>query len=114
MNHGKNIPNLCPTCGFSALLVPTLFLCVPLYMRYYALRPHIFTMSPTDMKLLNQVRSTAILSFRNGIKFQAKKICKPDRTLLLDIYTVHMFQESIVSTIWCEGQEREVQSCHSI
>ena len=47
---------MCPTTyGFLALFVPTLFLCVPLYMRYYALRPHVFTMSPTDMKLLNQV-----------------------------------------------------------
>ena len=44
-----------PFYGFLALFVPSLFLCVPLYMRYYALRPHLFTMSPTDMKLLNQV-----------------------------------------------------------
>ena len=48
---------MCPTYGFLALFVPSLFLCVPLYMRYYALRPHVFTMSPTDMKLLNQVSS---------------------------------------------------------
>ena len=59
-----------PFYGFLALFVPSLFLCVPLYMRYYALRPHLFTMSPTDMKLLNQVSR---FSF-NAYLFEEKKV----------------------------------------
>eukprot|EP00092_Neocalanus_flemingeri_P037943 GFUD01041300.1.p1 GENE.GFUD01041300.1~~GFUD01041300.1.p1 ORF type:complete len:517 (-),score=125.30 GFUD01041300.1:18-1568(-) len=35
------------------IFFPILLLCIPLYMRFISLRPHIFTLSPTDMKLLN-------------------------------------------------------------
>jgi len=48
----KGPARLCRFCFFSILL-PITFLCVPLYMRFVSLRPHVFTLSPTDMKLLN-------------------------------------------------------------
>ena len=43
-------------CKFCLLGVglPILFLTVPLYMRFLALRPYEFNLSPADMKLLNQ------------------------------------------------------------
>ena len=43
-------------CKFCVLGVglPIIFLTVPLYMRFLALRPHQFSLSPADMKLLNQ------------------------------------------------------------
>lgn len=43
---------LCRFCLFG-LLLPITLLCVPLYMRFISLRPHRFTLSPMDMKLLN-------------------------------------------------------------
>ena len=33
--------------------LPIVLLCVPLYMRFISLRPHLFHLSPLDMKLLN-------------------------------------------------------------
>ena len=33
--------------------LPLVLLCVPLYMRFISLRPHLFHLSPLDMKLLN-------------------------------------------------------------
>ena len=38
-----------------AVILPMICLCVPLYMRFQALKPQVFTLSPSDMKLLNQV-----------------------------------------------------------
>lgn len=38
------------------ILLPILALFVPIYMRFVVLRPEYFTMSPSDMKLLNHVR----------------------------------------------------------
>ncbi|TRY68335.1 hypothetical protein TCAL_03808 [Tigriopus californicus] len=52
-NASKGPKRLCRFCLF-AILVPILCLCVPLYIRYQALKPHFFTLSPADMKLLNQ------------------------------------------------------------
>ena len=47
-------------CRFCVLgiLIPIVLLCIPLYMRHRAFHPFPFTISPSDMKLLNQVRST--------------------------------------------------------
>ena len=33
--------------------LPIVLLCVPLYMRFISLRPHLFHLSPLDMKLLS-------------------------------------------------------------
>ena len=63
-----------PFYGFLALFVPSLFLCVPLYMRYYALRPHLFTMSPTDMKLLNQVSRFPFNAYLFGGKKEEEEL----------------------------------------
>eukprot|EP00095_Tigriopus_kingsejongensis_P000099 maker-scaffold1424_size42081-snap-gene-0.12 protein:Tk00099 transcript:maker-scaffold1424_size42081-snap-gene-0.12-mRNA-1 annotation:"hypothetical protein DAPPUDRAFT_299891" len=49
----KGPKRMCRFC-LLAILVPILCLCVPLYIRFQALRPHFFTLSPADMKLLNQ------------------------------------------------------------
>ena len=43
---------LCKFC-LLGIFFPITLLCIPLYMRFISLRPHIFTLSPTDMKLLN-------------------------------------------------------------
>jgi len=36
-----------------AILLPIACLCIPLYMRFQALKPHFFMLTPNDMKLLN-------------------------------------------------------------
>ena len=51
----KGPKRMCKFC-ILAIVVPIVLLCIPLYMRYQALKPHRFTLSPSDMKLLNQVR----------------------------------------------------------
>jgi len=48
----KGPKRMCKFC-ILAIVVPIVLLCIPLYMRYQALRPHLFTLSPSDMKLLN-------------------------------------------------------------
>ena len=50
----KGPKRLCKFCVL-AVILPIICLCVPLYMRFQALKPQIFTLSPSDMKLLNQV-----------------------------------------------------------
>ena len=50
----KGPKRLCKFC-LLGIVLPVVFLCIPLYMRYQALRPHLLTLSPADMKLLNQV-----------------------------------------------------------
>ena len=50
----KGPKRLCKFCLFGVVL-PVLCLLLPLYVRFQALRPHYFTLSPSDMKLLNQV-----------------------------------------------------------
>ena len=50
----KGPKRLCKFC-FLGILLPIVLLCVPLYMRFQALKPHFFLLSPSDMKLLNQV-----------------------------------------------------------
>ena len=52
----KGPKRMCKFC-ILAIVVPIVLLCIPLYMRYQALRPHLFTLSPSDMKLLNHVRT---------------------------------------------------------
>ena len=52
----KGPKRLCKFCVL-AVILPIVCLCVPLYMRFQALKPQIFTLSPSDMKLLNQVSS---------------------------------------------------------
>ena len=52
----KGPKRMCKFC-FLGIIIPIILLCIPLYMRYQALRPHRFTLSPSDMKLLNQVIS---------------------------------------------------------
>jgi len=49
----KGPKRMCKFC-ILAIVVPIVLLCIPLYMRYQALKPHRFTLSPSDMKLLNQ------------------------------------------------------------
>jgi len=48
----KGPMRLCKFC-LLGIFFPIILLCIPLYMRFISLRPHIFTLSPTDMKLLN-------------------------------------------------------------
>ena len=43
---------LCKFC-LLGIFFPVTLLCIPLYMRFISLRPHVFTLSPNDMKLLN-------------------------------------------------------------
>ena len=50
----KGPKRLCKFC-ILAVILPIICLCVPLYMRFQALKPQVFTLSPSDMKLLNQV-----------------------------------------------------------
>ena len=50
----KGPKRLCIFC-LLAILLPIITLCIPLYMRHRALKPHFFTLSPSDMKLLNHV-----------------------------------------------------------
>jgi len=54
-------------CKFCLLGIglPILFLTVPLYMRFLALRPHQMLLSPADMKLLNQ-ESTVSTAWCSG------------------------------------------------
>ncbi|XP_040571409.1 uncharacterized protein [Lepeophtheirus salmonis] len=49
----KGPKRLCIFC-LLAIFLPVLCLVVPIYMRFQALRPHFLTLSPSDMKLLNQ------------------------------------------------------------
>ena len=51
-NPSKGPVRMCKFCFFGVSL-PIILLCVPLYMRFISLRPHIFHLSPLDMKLLN-------------------------------------------------------------
>ena len=51
----KNIFSLVFLFLFLGVVLPFTFLCIPLYMRFLAFQPHNFTISPLDMKLLNQV-----------------------------------------------------------
>merc|ERR1719427_770311 len=48
----KGPMRLCRFC-LLGIFFPIILLCIPLYMRFISLRPHIFTLSSTDMKLLN-------------------------------------------------------------
>merc|ERR1719309_1063335 len=51
-SQSKGPLRLCRFCLLSVML-PISLLCIPLYMRFVSLRPHLLTLSPTDMKLLN-------------------------------------------------------------
>jgi len=51
-NPNKGPMRMCKFC-FLGVAVPMMLLCVPLYMRFISLRPHLFHLSPLDMKLLN-------------------------------------------------------------
>ena len=44
------------------ILLPILCLCVPLYMRFQALKPYVFMLTPSEMKLLNHVSDHKVLS----------------------------------------------------
>ena len=59
----KGPKRLCKFC-LLAILLPVVCLCIPLYMRFQALKPHLLTLSPADMKLLNQARD--IKSLKKG------------------------------------------------
>lgn len=50
----KGPKRLCKFC-LCGVLLPILCLIAPIYIRFQALRPHFFTLAPSDMKLLNQV-----------------------------------------------------------
>ncbi len=50
----KGPKRLCKFC-LLAVVLPVLCLVIPVYIRFKVLRPHVFTLSPSDMKLLNQV-----------------------------------------------------------
>ena len=50
----KGPKRLCKFC-LLGILLPVICLCIPLYMRFQALKPHLLMLSPADMKLLNQV-----------------------------------------------------------
>ena len=60
----KGPKRMCKFC-LLAIVIPIVLLCIPLYMRYQALRPHIFSLSPSDMKLLNQVLQFFLCLFAN-------------------------------------------------
>ena len=51
---------LCRFCFFGIFL-PITLLCIPLYMRFVSLRPHMFTLSPLDMKLLNHEHTVSTI-----------------------------------------------------
>ena len=51
-NPNKGPMRMLKFCVLGVCL-PLVLLCVPLYMRFISLRPHLFTLSPLDMKLLN-------------------------------------------------------------
>ena len=55
----KGPKRLCKFC-FCGVILPVLCLVIPVYVRFQALRPHYFTLSPSDMKLLNQVTLNAL------------------------------------------------------
>jgi len=59
-NPSKGPRRLCKFC-LLAVAFPIILLCIPLYMRFLALKPQSLILSPSDMKLLNQesVVSTA-------------------------------------------------------
>lgn len=65
----KGPKRMCKFC-LLGIILPIMFLCVPLYMRYQALRPHFFTLSPSDMKLLNQVKKV-----RNALLVPKTIVC---------------------------------------
>ena len=54
-SSSKGPRRVCRFC-ILGILLPIVILCIPLYMRYRALQSLTFRMSPSDMKLLNQVR----------------------------------------------------------
>ena len=59
----KGPKRLCKFCALG-IVIPIVLLCVPLYMRFQALKPHFFFLSPSDMKLLNHVS----MSFKYELK----------------------------------------------
>ena len=97
----KGPKRLCKFC-ILAVILPIICLCVPLYMRFQALKPQVFTLSPSDMKLLNQV----------GIWIRILAVICPIFIKLLPFYIVYLLslsflslQDSRISTVWCQGQE---------
>ena len=78
---------LCKFCLLGVSL-PVFLLCLPLYMRFISLRPHLFTLSPADMKLLNYEHTVRSILLRHG-------------------NTINILQ---VSTMWCSGQQLRMNS----
>ena len=72
----KGPKRLCKFCVL-AVILPIICLCVPLYMRFQALKPQIFTLSPSDMKLLNQVSTNT--NFYAFMKVDDKSLCMQNR-----------------------------------
>ena len=76
---------LCKFCFFGIFL-PITLLCIPLYMRFVSLRPHMFTLSPMDMKLLNHEHTVSTMwcsaqSIRMNSSFNAYLL--PEKPKLL-------------------------------
>ena len=95
----KGPKRLCKFC-ILAVILPIICLCVPLYMRFQALKPQVFTLSPSDMKLLNQV----------GIWIRILDVICPILFFallhsLFVIFIILSLQDSRISTVWCQGQE---------
>ena len=79
----KGPKRLCKFCVL-AVILPIICLCVPLYMRFQALKPQIFTLSPSDMKLLNQVNKNA--NFYAFVKVDgviSHSVCKTESLQIL-------------------------------
>ena len=62
----KGPKRLCKFCALG-IVIPIVLLCVPLYMRFQALKPHFFFLSPSDMKLLNHVSMSSKYELKTDI-----------------------------------------------
>ena len=87
----KGPKRLCKFCALG-IVIPIVLLCVPLYMRFQALKPHFFFLSPSDMKLLNHVS----MSFKYELK--------------TDIYVSLMNQGQITCAYFYKSLKRVIKT----
>jgi len=84
---------LCKFCLLGVSL-PVFLLCLPLYMRFISLRPHLFTLSPADMKLLNYEHTVSTMwcsgqQLRMNSSFNAYLL--PEKPRLLPSRSVYIY-----------------------
>ena len=122
----KGPKRLCKFC-LLAVLLPILCLCLPLYMRFQALKPHLFNLSPADMKLLNHEgrfstvwcqgqslkmngsfnaylmpRRPKLQRFRQHVNMERKMMLKDD---IKEYWGFYLLKDSLVKLSVCSRHE---------